>query len=184
MADDGHEPDDGLADAIYWYTLALRLPREGISAAFPSEADCRARLAKVRWPDGPACARCGSLEVFEISTRAVLKCRSCKHQFSVTSGTDLRGSHIDLRLWFGAAERAIRYRKGGPKDFHIPATTLAAGLGVYNVAARRMKKIILADLAPGGPGLLREAVCLNDVRLPAGLVVGSPAHLSWLATRP
>ena len=45
---------------------------------------------KFRWPqtDGaPVCPRCGGLDAYEITTRRKFKCKACRHQFSVTSGT-------------------------------------------------------------------------------------------------
>ena len=49
-----------------------------------------AMFRKLRWhlTDGaPVCPRCGGLDAYEITTRRKFKCRACKHQFSVTSGT-------------------------------------------------------------------------------------------------
>lgn len=180
MPEDHHDPEHGLRDAIFWYTLELSLPPEGIRKRFGTEEACRARLAEVRWPAGPVCSRCGSHEVFGLSTRAVYKCRSCKHQFSLTSGTPLHGSRLELPVWFAATERIIRSRSRGPRDYFVPAQNLAALLGIHYVAGWRLKKIILADLAPAGTGLLRDSVCVNDVVLPATIPPQSEKHFNWL----
>ncbi|MCE6949500.1 transposase [Cereibacter sphaeroides] len=181
MADQNGEEDDGVQDAIHWYTLALRL-RDDHQAPW-SESWCRDRLACVRWPTGVHCPRCGSDNVLDMPARSVWKCRACTHQFSVTAGTHLHGSRIGLRHWFHATDNTIRYRRAGGRDFHIPVVTLATTLGIHNAAARRMKKIILEDLAPEGPGLLRAGVCMKTVMLPPDIVPRSRAHLWWLTSQ-
>jgi transposase-like protein len=45
---------------------------------------------KIRWNatnGDPVCPRCGCLGVYTYKSRALFKCKSCEHQFSVTSGT-------------------------------------------------------------------------------------------------
>jgi transposase-like protein len=45
---------------------------------------------KMRWPEtdgGAICPRCGGCDAYDIATRRKFKCRACRHQFSVTSGT-------------------------------------------------------------------------------------------------
>jgi transposase-like protein len=47
-------------------------------------------FCELRWPetDGDAvCPKCGSVEVYNITSRRRFKCAGCYHQFSVTSGT-------------------------------------------------------------------------------------------------
>ena len=38
----------------------------------------------------PVCHRCVHGEAYTITSRRKFKCKSCHHQFSVTSGNDLR----------------------------------------------------------------------------------------------
>ena len=40
------------------------------------------------------------MNVFEIGQRNQWECRSCRYQFSVTSGTIMHDSHLPLRKWF------------------------------------------------------------------------------------
>ena len=65
-------------------TLSLKeIYKGGEDAAY-------ATFCKFRWPlnDGkPVCPRCGSVDVYHISTRRKFKCAGCYHHFSVTSGT-------------------------------------------------------------------------------------------------
>ena len=61
-----------------------------------------AMFRKLRWPqtDGaPVCPFCGGLDAYTITTRRKFKCKACKHQFSVTSGTifaSRKMAYVDL----------------------------------------------------------------------------------------
>src|SRR5438094_9598855 len=62
-------------------------------------------LKSIRWPDGVVkCPRCGSTEVFFLSTRKIWKCKAKheKQQFSVKVGTVLEDSPIGLDKWLSA----------------------------------------------------------------------------------
>jgi transposase-like protein len=56
-------------------------------------------LASLRWPDGPSCPRCGSLEHSFLKTRRIWKCKACQRQFSVKLGTIFEDSPIGLDKW-------------------------------------------------------------------------------------
>ena len=55
----------------------------------------------VRWPDGVACVRCGSLNVLTRQGRspATFRCRDCKREFSVKTGTVMQSSNLPLTSW-------------------------------------------------------------------------------------
>src|SRR3989441_12530388 len=59
-------------------------------------------LAKLRWPNGPMCPRCGSLDHSYISTRRLWKCKACKKQYSVKLGTIFEDSALGLDKWLPA----------------------------------------------------------------------------------
>jgi len=60
-------------------------------------------LTRFRWSDGkPTCPRCQSQEHSYISTRRIWKCKGCKKQFSVKTGTILEDSPIGLDKWLPA----------------------------------------------------------------------------------
>src|SRR5947207_11610632 len=62
-------------------------------------------MKSIRWPDGVVrCPRCGSENVFFLSTRRIWKCKSKheKQQFSVKVGTVLEDSPIALDKWLCA----------------------------------------------------------------------------------
>ena len=99
------------------------------------EADAYKFLEELRWPDGePICPHCevkaqhyflnpanGSTRATRTgsaSQRRVWKCRSCRKQFSVLTGTIFHGTKIPLRKWvlvvFEMA--SIEERCCGPRD--------------------------------------------------------------------
>ena len=59
-------------------------------------------VARLRWPDGPVCPRCGGTEHSYLRTRRLWKCRTCGRQFSVKVGTLFEGSPIGLDKWLTA----------------------------------------------------------------------------------
>src|SRR4029077_13818851 len=53
-----------------------------------------------RWADTsgePYCPSCGCLAVYSYAARPIFKCKSCDHQFSVTSGTIFAGRKLPVR---------------------------------------------------------------------------------------
>ena len=96
-----------------------------ISDGSLTEADARAMLERIRWPNGVHCLfeGCGGAEVYRIETEAktlksgrkvgprhLYKCKACRRQFSVTKGTIFEDSKIPLRTWI-----LVMYRMGSSK---------------------------------------------------------------------
>ena len=79
---------------------------------FGSEEICREYLEKLRWPEGVACLRCGSLSVSEISTRDQFDCNDCRYRFSVTSGTIFDNTKLPLWKWFAGIYLMVEGKKG------------------------------------------------------------------------
>ena len=79
---------------------------------FHSEEKCRALLEGLRWPDGIACLRCGSLQISRSHTRNQFVCSSCAYNFSVTSGTMLHDTHLPLQKWMLATYMMVDSKKG------------------------------------------------------------------------
>jgi transposase-like protein len=74
-------------------------------------------LAKIRWPEGPICVHCQSKKIYTLklagsSKRVVLKCATCRKQFSATVGTIFERSHIPLSKWFMAFQLMSSSKKG------------------------------------------------------------------------
>lgn len=68
---------------------------------FATEADCRAYLARMRWPGGYRCLRC-SASRYWMTREGLLKCSQCSYKASATVGTIFHRSHLSLRTWFRA----------------------------------------------------------------------------------
>ena len=79
---------------------------------FHSEEACMDYLEGLRWPDGLACLRCGSISVSRIKTRGQYDCNSCRYQFSVTAGTIFHDSHLPLSKWFVTIYLMLESKKG------------------------------------------------------------------------
>jgi transposase-like protein len=55
-----------------------------------SEEVARTTFASLRWADNggkPYCPKCGCVEIYSYASRPIFKCKACRAQFSVTSGT-------------------------------------------------------------------------------------------------
>ena len=79
---------------------------------FNTDEKCREFLERLRWPNGVACLRCGSLGVSEVHGRDQFDCNACRYQFSVTAGTMMHDSHLPLRKWFMAIYLMCESKKG------------------------------------------------------------------------
>jgi transposase-like protein len=84
---------------------------------FTDENAARAHFEKLRWPHGPVCPHCGSIdsatELKGKSTRpGVYKCRECRKPFSATIGTLYERSHIPLHKWLLATHLMCASKKG------------------------------------------------------------------------
>ncbi|MCY3808201.1 MAG: IS1595 family transposase [Gemmatimonadetes bacterium] len=93
---------------------------------FNCDQKCRDTLEAIRWPNGVACLRCGSLDVTEIASRHQFRCteEECRYRFSVTAGTIMHRSHLPLRKWFVAICLVCQSKKG------VSANQLKRMLGV------------------------------------------------------
>ena len=79
---------------------------------FPNEDACIDYLAKLRWDGSPICQHCGSLDAYGIPSRHIFKCRDCKKQFSVRTGTIFEESRLPLQKWFYAIYLLTSQKKG------------------------------------------------------------------------
>src|SRR5438445_247447 len=82
-----------------------------------TDEQARQHLESRRWPDGAMCPKCGAAEPYRFQrtprqkspdkprvnkVTSLYKCRACKRQFTVTTGTIFEDSHIPLSKWIGA----------------------------------------------------------------------------------
>src|SRR4051812_3748517 len=81
------------------------------------EEAARRHFEALRWPDGPICPHCGTIdnaaELKGNSTRpGVYKCRDCRKPFTATIGTLYERSHIPLHKWLLATHLMCSSKKG------------------------------------------------------------------------
>lgn len=144
---------------MHWMSLALALPVNGTGSKFPSTESCRVRLSRIRWPSGPTCIRCGWDDVGYLNLRKIFYCRFCHHQFSVTAGTFMHRSRIDLRMWFTAGEDFINaFARGNDPTGH----SVSELYQISYAAAYRLKKLAKAELTKPEGGLLGRSICDSE----------------------
>ena len=68
---------------------------------FNDEQTVERMFIESRWPDGIACVKCGSLNIHERRNRKPqpFRCRDCRKDFSVKTGTVMQGSNLKLSVW-------------------------------------------------------------------------------------
>lgn len=84
---------------------------------YHDEAAARAHLEAQRWPAGPVCPKCGTVDQAtrlcgEKHRAGLLECRACRKQFSVTVGTVFERSHVPLHKWVLAVHLVTSSKKG------------------------------------------------------------------------
>src|SRR6185437_4583928 len=79
---------------------------------FQNEQTCIDTVAKLRWPDGPVCPKCGHGEHYYLATQKRWKCKECAKQFSVKVGTIFEDSPIALDKWLIALWMLVNCRNG------------------------------------------------------------------------
>ncbi len=116
---------------------------------FTDEIKAREALEAVRWPNGPVCPHCGSVEnlarVETASARpGLFYCNGCKGQFTVTVGTVFERSHVPLTKWWYASYLLSSSKKG------MSSLQLSRMLGVTYKTAWFMTHRIREAMAPAG----------------------------------
>src|ERR1700722_8679220 len=92
----------------------MRITVPALAKQLQTEADAWKFMEEMRWPQGVVCPTCHGTDVYLIvpkngcsrrtssgsmSERRTWYCRSCKRQFSATTGTIMHGTKVALRTW-------------------------------------------------------------------------------------
>lgn len=152
---------DSIDNPDHWQQLLKALPPEGINRHFKSEPQRLRRLKAVRWPSKVTCEACGSADIGKIKTRKYYQCRECRRQFSVTSDTICHRTHLDLKVWFSAAELIIKASKSDRAYERLTSESLRSTLEVTYKVAYQLRKTLRADLAQQDGGLIGRCICIN-----------------------
>ena len=72
-----------------------------LTQMFPDDRTAEEWFIKTRWSSGVACMECGSLNIQVRPTRKPqpYRCRDCRKDFSVKTGTLMQGSNLGFRIW-------------------------------------------------------------------------------------
>lgn len=84
---------------------------------FPDQSDCVAYMESVRWGDKPQCPYCGSQKSTPAPKERRHHCNGCNRSYSVTVGTIMHRSKIDLRKWLYAIGLMMASKKMTVRDF-------------------------------------------------------------------
>jgi transposase-like protein len=69
-------------------------------------------MASLRWPNGVTCPHCDHTEVMFLKTRRIWKCKSCRKQFTIKTGTIMEDSPIKLDKWLPAIWLIVNAKNG------------------------------------------------------------------------
>lgn len=115
-----------------------------MEANFGSEEACRAYLARLRWPDGFRCPRCGGNRSWPVR-EVLLECAGCGCQTSVTAGTIFQDTRTSLAVWFRAMWW-VTTQKNGASALGLQRVL---GLKKYKTAWTMLHKLRRAMVRPG-----------------------------------
>lgn len=134
----------------------------------PDEASAYAYLESLRWPEKPVCPHCGSLNdhyflkpqnkagrktrTGKPSARRVWKCKDCRRQFSVLTGTIFHGSKVPVRLWIFVFFEMCANKNG------IAAREIERKYGVAPKTAWYMTQRIREAMKSRGAPLMRGVI--------------------------
>jgi transposase-like protein len=126
-----------------------------VAPHFQSPENAREWLESLRWPDGPICSHCGTINhAYKTKKAGWYRCaeKECRKDFTVTTGTVMERSHILLNKWLMGFFLLNASKKG------MSAHQLSRSLGLDYKSAwfmcHRIREAMRAGgLAPmGGPG--------------------------------
>lgn len=113
---------------------------------FQRDADCTAYLARLRWPDGFSCPKCGPGDAW-LTKRYLYVCSACGKQTSITAGTIFEKTRLPLLTWFRAIWVLTSSKSG------VSAKELERELGIgYRAAWLMLHKLRRAMVRPGRDG--------------------------------
>ncbi len=82
---------------------------------FHDEEEAMAHLEKSRWPNGPFCPHCGSLNVHRmagVTQAGMFLCNDCRDKFTARVGSVMERSHIPVHKWLLAMHLMAASKKG------------------------------------------------------------------------
>lgn len=139
-------------------------------ARFGTDAQCRAYLARGRWPGGFRCAGCGHGAAYSHRRRLIEECVACGKQHSLLAGTMFEQTKTGLARWF-LAIWLVTSSKGGISALELQRQM---GFGSYQTAWSWLHKIRKAMVRPGREPLAARVEA--DETLVGGARPGKPGR--------
>ncbi len=136
---------------------------------YNTEKKRRRLLEQLRWPNGVACPRCGSMTVNRVESRNALDCYDCRYVFYVTSGTAMHGTHLPMNKWFAAAYFMSESKKG------MSAAQTERMLGITNKTAWYLNHRIRHAVSQAERRMLSNIVEVDETWV-GGKKRGRPDH--------
>jgi transposase-like protein len=131
-----------------------------VAPHFQSHELAREWLERTRWPEGPVCSHCGALNhAYKTKKPGWYRCaeKECRKDFTVTTGTVMERSHIDLNKWLMAFYLMSSSKKGVSSHQLHRALSLDYK-SAWFMAHRIREAMKETDLGPlGGEGEIVEA---------------------------
>ena len=139
---------------VVWHMADLpsQMPRAGVDYPetfgqfqdwFRTDEACLEYLARLRWPAGFVCPRCGGREYWRTGA-GLWMCQGCSRRTSVTAGTIFDRTRTPLRTWF-AAVWFVTSQKNGVSALGLQRVL---GLKSYETAWAWMHKLRRAMVRP------------------------------------
>jgi transposase-like protein len=140
----------------------MRTPDMLSDPAYHDEDAARAYLEEVRWPDGPFCPFCGSLETVKPVGGPSMGpgwyyCSACQDKFTVRVGSIFERSHIPIHKWL-LAFRLMTSSKKGVSTHQIHRTLGITYKSAWFMTMRIREAMTDTDPTPlGGEGKTVES---------------------------
>lgn len=96
---------------------------------FPDESAAHRWFEQIIWEGEPVCPHCGHTRARGLKKQGVYRCRMCKKDFTVRTGTVMHGSKIPFRKWLLAMYLMCEARKG------VSSVQMAKALGITQKSA-------------------------------------------------
>lgn len=122
---------------------------------FPDEVSAVSFFEKQIWGDNPVCPHCGSTETAIRAKRNGHRCKSCRKDFTIRTGTIFENSRLPLHKWLYAMYLLVTSRKG------ISSLQLSKEIGVTQKTAWFLLQR-LREACGGGTGMLSGIVEVDE----------------------
>jgi transposase-like protein len=116
-----------------------------------SDDQAEAVFRQIRWPEtsgDPVCPHCGSVDAYDCRRKSGaprFRCRGCRHDFSITSGTLFASHKLPLRGYLAAIAIFCNEVKG--KSMLALSRDLGLSYKAAFVLAHLIKHLIFINLA-------------------------------------